>query len=219
MESARCKEQHSTCPQSVWDATTVDIHHEAKVPNTWWAAEDTQPCVHNFHAPQSYAQPAAGNHLTSLHQHTNVCSSDVLSATAKLKVATTEVSKTHTAALLACASHRHSKKLHLTQLRLTQPDALCRKPQTSTNHDLCVMLPPWFALVDNKLPTGLGIWSQHGARSNTQLARSPSGTPPLWTYTIKPRCPTHGGLLRIRSHASTTSTLRKAMPSQQPLTN
>ena len=62
MEPARCKEQHSTCPQSVWDATTVDIHHEAKVPNTWWAAEDTQPCVHNFHAPQSYAQPAASNH-------------------------------------------------------------------------------------------------------------------------------------------------------------
>ena len=41
MEPARRKEQRSTCPQSVWDATTVHIHHEAKVPNTWWAAEDT----------------------------------------------------------------------------------------------------------------------------------------------------------------------------------
>ena len=68
MEPARRKEQHSTCPQSVWDATTVDIHHEAQVPNTWWAAEDTQPCVHNFRAPQGYAQPAASNHLTLLHQ-------------------------------------------------------------------------------------------------------------------------------------------------------
>ena len=47
MDAAQCKEHHSTCPQSVWDATTVDIHHDAKVPNTWWAAEDTQPRVHN----------------------------------------------------------------------------------------------------------------------------------------------------------------------------
>ena len=122
-------------------------------------------------------------------------------------------------ALLACASHRRSKKLHLTQLRLTQPDTLSRqttnihKPQ-SLQHDASMVCP----CGDNKLPTGLGIWSQHGARSNTQLARSPSGTPPLWTYTMKPRCPTHGGLLRIRSHASTTSMLRKATPSQHPAT-
>ena len=24
----------------------MDIHHESKVPNTRWAAENTQPCVH-----------------------------------------------------------------------------------------------------------------------------------------------------------------------------
>ena len=76
------------------------------------------------------------------------------------------------------------------------------------------MMPPWFALVCNKLPTGLGIWSQLGARSMTQLASSASGAPPLWTYTTKPRCPTHDGLLRIRSHASTTCKLRKATQSQ-----
>ena len=94
-----------------------------------------------------------------------------------------------------------------------------RLPPSTANRNLLNMMPPWFALVCNKLPTGLGIWSQRGARSMTQLARSPSGTPPLWTYTTKPGCPTHGGLLRIRSHASTTSKLRKATQSQRSTTN
>ena len=99
-----------------------------------------------------------------------------------------------------------------------QPPTFRLLPSTA-NRNLLNVMPPWFALVCNKLPTGLGIWSQRGARSMTQLARSPSGTPPLWTYTTKPRCPTHGGLLRIRSHASTTSKLRKATQSQRSTTN
>ena len=99
-----------------------------------------------------------------------------------------------------------------------QPPTFRLLPSTA-NRNLLNMMPPWFALVLDKLPTGLGIWSQRGARSMTQLTRSPSGTPPLWTYTTKPRCPTDGGLLRIRSHASTTSKLRKATQSQRSTTN
>ena len=41
MESVLCKEQNSTCQQTVWDATTMDTHHDDQVPNTWWAAENT----------------------------------------------------------------------------------------------------------------------------------------------------------------------------------
>ena len=43
-------------------------------------------------------------------------------------------------------------------------------------------------------------------RSGTQLVCSSSRTPPLWMYTTTTRCPTHGGLLRIHSHASTPNT-------------
>ena len=69
------------------------------------------------------------------------------------------------------------------------------------------MMPPWFALVDHKKSTGPGIWSQCRARSRTQLASSLSRTPPLWTYTMMTRCPKHGGLLRIHSHASTSTSI------------
>ena len=34
MEAVQCKEQDSTCLQLVWDATTVDIHHDNKMPNS-----------------------------------------------------------------------------------------------------------------------------------------------------------------------------------------
>ena len=44
MEGVHHKEHDSTCMQSVWDATNMDIHHY-KVPNARWAAENTQPCV------------------------------------------------------------------------------------------------------------------------------------------------------------------------------
>jgi len=67
-------------------------------------------------------------------------------------------------------------------------------------------MPPWFALVDHKKPTGLGIWRQCLARSRTQLAGSLFGTPPLRIYTMTTWCPTHGGLLRIHSHASACTT-------------
>ena len=49
MEAVPRKEHDSTCRQSVWDATTEDIHHDNLVPNTWWAAENTQPCVRMHH--------------------------------------------------------------------------------------------------------------------------------------------------------------------------
>ena len=52
------------------------------------------------------------------------------------------------------------------------------------------LMLPWFALVGNKWPTGLGIWKQCNARSRTRLACSWFGTPPLWIYTMTTRCPT-----------------------------
>ena len=76
MDAAQCKEHHSTCPQSVWDATTVDIHHDVKVPNTWWAAEDTQPRAHinpqlyNLSPCNKRAQPAAhSNKVQQIGKH------------------------------------------------------------------------------------------------------------------------------------------------------
>ena len=165
MDAAQCKEHRSTCPRSVWDATTVDIHHDAKVPNKWWAAEDTQPCVHNTSSTTQPPQLKVNLHQGSL-------------------------------STAACAS----KSPH----SATLPSCLC-------------MMPPWFALVGDKPTAGLGIWMQRSARSITQLARGPSGTPPLWTYTTMPRCPTHGGLLRIRSHASTTQAQQHNHPNSRSI--
>ena len=64
---------------------------------------------------------------------------------------------------------------------------------------------PWFALFATSRRTRPGIWKQHSTRSQTQLAHGLFGTPPIWSYTKKTRCPKHGGLLRIHSHASTST--------------
>ena len=48
------------------------------------------------------------------------------------------------------------------------------------------------------------------ARSRTRPACRLFRTPPLRIYTMKPRCPTCGGLLRIHSHASTANTINQA---------
>ena len=48
------------------------------------------------------------------------------------------------------------------------------------------------------------------ARSRTRPACRLFRTPPLRIYTMKPRCPTCGGLLRIHSHGSTANTINQA---------
>ena len=58
MEAVPRKEHDSTCRQSVWDATTEDIHHDNLVPNTWWAAENTQPCVRMHHTCRQSKEPS-----------------------------------------------------------------------------------------------------------------------------------------------------------------
>ena len=45
IDAVQHKEQHSTCPQFVLDATNRNVHHESLVPRRRWAAENTQPCV------------------------------------------------------------------------------------------------------------------------------------------------------------------------------
>ena len=58
MEAVPRKEHDSTCRQFVWDATTEDIHHDNLVPNTWWAAENTQPCVRMHHTCRQSKEPS-----------------------------------------------------------------------------------------------------------------------------------------------------------------
>ena len=67
------------------------------------------------------------------------------------------------------------------------------------------LMLPWFALFATSRRTRPGIWKQRSTRSQTQLAHGLFGTPPIWSYTKKTRCPKHGGLLRIHSHASAST--------------
>ena len=203
MDAAQCKEHHSTCPQFVWDATTVDIHHDAKVPNTWWAAEDMQPCVHNhlqFHnmSKETNLTSAKGpqNQMGTLWD-----TSVFLSAIPRPNSSVQPSNNSLAGALAVSLLHVGSSRSYVNCFQICETNA------SFTPSHIDVM-PPWFALVGDQTPTGLGIWMQHSARSITQLARSPFRTPTLWTYTMMPRCPTHGGLLRIRSHASTICKLR-----------
>ena len=46
----------------------MDIHHDDQVPNTWWAAENTQPCVHVDHV--NHAHEDTGN-MKSYEQSAN----------------------------------------------------------------------------------------------------------------------------------------------------
>ena len=68
------KEQNSTCRRSVWNTTAGDMHHEVKVPPTWWAAENTQPSVPSTHeqvAPESHSG-GSSNNSTSQAMPTNL---------------------------------------------------------------------------------------------------------------------------------------------------
>ena len=61
MEAVQCKEQDSTCLQLVWDATTVDIHHDNKMPNSMvgcWEYTAMRPHVVQTHHASCHANPS-----------------------------------------------------------------------------------------------------------------------------------------------------------------
>ena len=61
MEAVQCKEQDSTCLQLVWDATTVDIHHDNKMPNSMvgcWEYTAMRPHVVQTYHASCHANPS-----------------------------------------------------------------------------------------------------------------------------------------------------------------
>ena len=61
MEAVQCKEQDSTCLQLVWDATTVDIHHDNKMPNSvvgCWEYTAMRPHVVQTYHASCHANPS-----------------------------------------------------------------------------------------------------------------------------------------------------------------